>query len=30
MRSQAHEGWRLMAERYDDGGLSDASLVVVV
>src|SRR3984893_15251221 len=26
IRSQAHEGWRLMADRYDDGGLSGASL----
>ena len=26
IKSQAHEGWRLMAERYDDGGLSGASL----
>jgi site-specific DNA recombinase len=26
IRSQAHEGWRLVADRYDDGGLSGASL----
>jgi DNA invertase Pin-like site-specific DNA recombinase len=26
IRSQAPEGWRLMADRYDDGGLSGASL----
>jgi len=26
VKSQAHEGWRLMADRYDDGGLSGASL----
>jgi site-specific DNA recombinase len=26
IRSQAHEGWRLMSDRYDDGGLSGASL----
>jgi site-specific DNA recombinase len=26
VRSQAHEGWRLSLERYDDGGLSGASL----
>ena len=24
--SQAHEGWRLLPDRYDDGGLSGASL----
>jgi site-specific DNA recombinase len=26
IKSQAHEGWRLLAEHYDDGGLSGASL----
>src|ERR1700730_5708579 len=26
IKSQAHEGWRLVPERYDDGGLSGASL----
>jgi site-specific DNA recombinase len=26
IKSQAHEGWRLVSERYDDGGLSGASL----
>ncbi|ODN68017.1 recombinase family protein [Methylobrevis pamukkalensis] len=26
IRSQAHEGWRLVPEPYDDGGLSGASL----
>ncbi|WP_026605879.1 recombinase family protein [Methylocapsa acidiphila] len=26
IKSQAHEGWRLSPERYDDGGLSGASL----
>ena len=26
IKSQASEGWRLMAQRYDDGGLSGASL----
>jgi len=26
VKSQAHEGWRLLAEHYDDGGLSGASL----
>src|SRR5881394_1925775 len=26
IKSQAHEGWRLIADRYDDGGLSGASL----
>ena len=26
IKSQAHEGWRLVAGRYDDGGLSGASL----
>ena len=26
VRSQQHEGWRLLPERYDDGGLSGASL----
>src|SRR5690242_19959400 len=26
IRSQAHEGWRLLAQHYDDGGLSGASL----
>jgi site-specific DNA recombinase len=25
-KSQAHEGWRLVPDRYDDGGLSGASL----
>jgi DNA invertase Pin-like site-specific DNA recombinase len=26
IKSQAHEGWRLLADHYDDGGLSGASL----
>jgi DNA invertase Pin-like site-specific DNA recombinase len=26
IKSQAHEGWRLVRSRYDDGGLSGASL----
>ena len=26
IKSQAHEGWRLNPDRYDDGGLSGASL----
>jgi site-specific DNA recombinase len=26
IKSQAHEGWRLLPVRYDDGGLSGASL----
>jgi site-specific DNA recombinase len=26
IKSQAHEGWRLILDRYDDGGLSGASL----
>jgi hypothetical protein len=26
IKSQAHEGWRLSLEHYDDGGLSGASL----
>ena len=26
IKSQAHEGWRLCPERYDDGGLSGGSL----
>src|SRR5450631_4492117 len=26
IKSQAHEGWRLVADRYDDGGVSGASL----
>jgi DNA invertase Pin-like site-specific DNA recombinase len=26
VRSQQQEGWRLLPERYDDGGLSGASL----
>ena len=26
IKSQAHEGWRLVQERFDDGGLSGASL----
>ncbi len=26
IKSQAHEGWKLSPERYDDGGLSGASL----
>src|SRR5437660_12798668 len=26
VRSQQHEGWRLLPERFDDGGLSGASL----
>src|SRR5438132_6928622 len=25
IKSQAHEGWRLLPDRYDDGGLSGAS-----
>jgi hypothetical protein len=30
IKSQAHEGWRLIRTRYDDGGLSGASLIVLV
>src|SRR5215831_3772414 len=26
IKSQAHEGWRLVSDHYDDGGLSGASL----
>src|SRR6202140_3740382 len=26
IKSQTHEGWRLVPDRYDDGGLSGASL----
>ena len=26
IKSQAHEGWQLIPDRYDDGGLSGASL----
>jgi site-specific DNA recombinase len=26
IKSQAHEGWRPIPDRYDDGGLSGASL----
>src|SRR5260221_2359846 len=26
IKSQTHEGWRLVRSRYDDGGLSGASL----
>src|SRR5215469_15082336 len=26
LKSQAHEGWRLIADRYDDGAFSGASL----
>src|SRR5437870_12115093 len=26
IESQIHEGWRLLPDRYDDGGLSGASL----
>src|ERR1700744_6096167 len=26
IKSQIHEGWQLLPERYDDGGLSGASL----
>src|SRR5216683_4495861 len=26
IKSQAHEGWRLLADHYDDGGASGASL----
>ena len=26
IKSQAHEGWRLIADHYDDGGVSGASL----
>jgi site-specific DNA recombinase len=26
IKSQAHEGWRLVPDRYDDGGFSGASL----
>src|SRR6516164_3810839 len=26
VKSQAHEGWRLIKERYDDGGYSGASM----
>src|SRR5256884_7842722 len=28
IKSQAHEGWRLIRTRYDDGGLSGASGIV--
>jgi Resolvase, N terminal domain len=27
IKSQGHEGWRLVPDHYDDGGLSGASLV---
>ena len=27
IKSQAAEGWRLLAKRYDDGGISGASLL---
>jgi site-specific DNA recombinase len=26
IRSQKHQGWRLLAERYDDGGFSGGTL----
>ena len=26
IKRQAHEGWRLVADQYDDGGVSGASL----
>src|SRR3989442_4707596 len=26
IKSQSHEGWRMLPDRYDDGGLSGASL----
>ena len=26
IKSQAHEGWRCMPDRYDDGGLSGGTL----
>src|SRR5262249_60302579 len=26
IKSQAHEGWRLLGDSYDDGGVSGASL----
>ena len=26
IKSQAHEGWRLVRDRYDDGGFSDGSM----
>ena len=26
MKSQAHEGWKLVRERYDDGGFSGGSM----
>jgi Resolvase, N terminal domain len=26
IKSQAHEGWRLMRDRYDDGGFSGGSM----
>src|SRR5580692_7493819 len=26
IKSQSHEGWRLLSDHYDDGGLSGASL----
>ena len=26
IRSQTHEGWRLVPDHYDDGGLSGATL----
>ena len=27
IKSQAHEGWRLVQDRYDDGGFSGGSMV---
>jgi site-specific DNA recombinase len=27
IKSQAHEGWRLVRDRYDDGGYSGGSMV---
>src|ERR1700688_4580667 len=27
IKSQAHEGWRLIRDRYDDGGFSGGSMV---
>src|SRR5271166_709045 len=29
VKSQAHEGWRLIRTRYDDGGYSGGSIIVV-
>jgi site-specific DNA recombinase len=30
IKSQAHEGWRLIPERYDDGGLSGPPLIALL